>query len=59
MSNYGYPTPDEIEGKQVRLSQPYKGYGSGEVVRDYGDKVIVQLSSGKEVEVWRDEVDFD
>ena len=35
---------------------PYKGYSEGTVVGDFGNKIVVRLSSGKEVVEYRDEV---
>ena len=34
----------------------YKGYSEGTVVGDFGNKIVVRLSSGKEVVEYRDEV---
>ena len=34
----------------------YKGYTEGTVVGDYGNKIVVRLSNGKEIAEYRDEV---
>ena len=39
----------DIIGKSCTLLNPYKGYTEGTVVGDYGDRIIVSLTSGKEI----------
>ena len=39
----------DIIGKSCTLLTPYKGYTEGTVVGDYGDRIIVSLTSGKEI----------
>ncbi len=46
----------DIIGKSCILLTPYKGYTEGTVVGDYGDRIIVSLTSGKEISEYRDEV---
>lgn len=46
----------DIIGKSCTLLNPYKGYTEGTVVGDYGDRIIVSLTSGKEISEYRDEV---
>ena len=51
-----YEEESEIIGAQCTLLTPYKGYTEGTIVGDYGNKVIVCLTSGKEIVEYRDEV---
>ena len=51
---YEYEENSEIIG--AHLLTPYKGYSEGTVVGDFGNKIVVRLSSGKEVVEYRDEV---
>lgn len=46
----------DIIGKSCTLLNPYKGYTEGTIVGDYGNRIIVCLTSGKEVSEYRDEV---
>ena len=52
-------TASEIIGCFCTLVLPYKGHREGRVVMDYGTSLIVELTNGKEVEVFRDEVILD
>ena len=51
-----YEEDSEIIGLSCTLLTPYRGYTEGTIVGDYGNKVIVRLTSGKEIEEYRDEV---
>lgn len=53
---YEYEKDSEIIGAHCTLLTPYKGYTEGTVVGDFGNKIVVRLSSGKEVVEYRDEV---
>ncbi|WP_026367501.1 hypothetical protein [Bacteroides sp. 14(A)] len=53
---YEYEEESEIIGLSCTLLTPYKGYTEGTIVGDYGNKVIVRLTSGKEIVEYRDEV---
>lgn len=53
---YKYEEESEIIGLSCTLLTPYKGYTEGTIVGDYGNKVIVRLTSGKEIVEYRDEV---
>lgn len=54
---YEYEEDSEIIGAHCTLlTPPYKGYTEGTVVGDFGNKIVVRLSSGKEVVEYRDEV---
>ena len=55
---YEYEEDSEIIGAHCTLLTPYKGYTEGTVVGDFGNKIVVRLSSGKEVVEYRDEVIF-
>lgn len=48
----------ELIGASCELHVPYRGYSYATVVEDYGNELLVQLSSGKEITVYRDEVYF-
>ena len=53
---YEYEEDSEIIGAHCTFLTPYKGYTEGTVVGDFGNKIVVRLSSGKEVVEYRDEV---
>ena len=44
---YEYEKDSEIIGAHCTLLTPYKGYSEGTVVGDFGNKIVVRLSSGK------------
>lgn len=46
----------EIIGAHCTLLVPYKGCTEGTVVSDYGNKIVVCLSNGKEIAAYLDEV---
>ena len=46
----------DIIGCSCTLLTPYKGHTEGEVVGDYGNKIVVRLTNGKEGVEYRDEV---
>lgn len=48
----------EIIGVSCELHVSYKGYSYATVVEDYGYELLVQLSSGKEILVNKDDVHF-
>ncbi|MBP6170018.1 MAG: ribonuclease P [Bacteroides sp.] len=48
--------PSEIIGEYCTLIEDYKGYNVAEVVGDYGSQLVVKVSSGAEIVVYRDEV---
>ena len=54
MDNYN----SELIGASCELSVPYRGYSYATVVEDYGNELLVQISSGKEITVYKDEVYF-
>ena len=49
---YEYEEKSDIIGSPCSLMNPYKGYTEG----DYGNTVVVRLTSGKEIVEFRDEV---
>ena len=53
---YEYEENSENIGAHCTLLTPYKGYSEGTVVGDFANKIVVRLSSGKEVVEYRDEV---
>jgi len=53
---YGYEELTEIIGAYCSLIGAYRGYTEGTVVGDYGNELVVRLTSGKEIVVYRDEV---
>ena len=50
---YDIEEQSDIIGKMLN---PYKGYTEGTIVGDYGNRIIVCLTSGKEVSEYLDEV---
>ena len=54
MDNYD----SELIGASCELHVPYRGYSYATVVEDYGNELLVQLNSGKEITVYKDEVHF-
>ena len=50
---YEYEEKSDIIGSPMN---PYKGYTEGTIVGDYGNTVVVRLTSGKEIVEFRDEV---
>lgn len=53
---YKYEESTEIIGSYCPLVVPYKGCSDGTVVGDYGIELVVRLTNGKEIVVYRDEV---
>lgn len=53
---YDIEEQSDIIGKSCTLLNPYKGYTEGTIVGDYGDRIIVSLTSGKEISEYLDEV---
>ena len=53
---YEYEELTEINGAYCSLIVAYRGYTEGTVVGDYGNELVVRLTSGKEIVVYRDEV---
>lgn len=51
-----YDESTEIIGSYCSLIVPYRGYSDGTVVGDYGIELVVRLTNGKEIVVYRDEV---
>ena len=53
---YEYEEPSDIIGLLCTLLNPYKGYTEGTIVGDYGNTIVIRLTSGKEISECRDEV---
>ena len=53
---YVYEEPSDIIGLHCTLLNPYKGYTEVTIVGDYGNTIVVRLTSGKEISEYRDEV---
>lgn len=53
---YKYEESTEIIGSYCSLVVPYKDCSDGTVVGDYGIELVVRLTNGKEIVVYRDEV---
>ena len=53
---YEYEESTEIIGSYCSLVVPYRGYSDGTVVGDYGIELVIRLTNGKEIVVYRDEV---
>jgi len=54
MSNYN----SDIIGASCELETPWRGYRHATVIEDYGNQLLVQVTSGAEIMVYRDEVHF-
>ncbi|WP_455608361.1 ribonuclease P [Bacteroides rodentium] len=53
---YKNEEPSDIIGASCTLLEPYKGYTEGTIVGDFGNRVVIRLTSGKEITEYRDEV---
>lgn len=54
MNDYDYL--ETVVGCSCTLLIAYKGYTEGMVVEDFGNEVVVRLTSGKEVVEYKDDV---
>lgn len=46
-------------GRQYELITPWRGYHRGTIIAQTARGFIVQFSSGAEIEVYEDEIEFD
>lgn len=53
---YSMNEENSIIGTPCTLIEPYRGYTEGVVIGDYGNSLLIQLTNGKEISVYRDEV---
>lgn len=53
---YEYEESTEIIGSYCSFVVSYRDYSDGTVVGDYGIELVVRLTNGKEIVVYRDEV---
>lgn len=53
---YEYEESTEIMGSYCSLVVPHEGCSDGTVVSDFGIELVVRLTNGKEIVVYRDEV---
>ena len=53
---YGYDNETTLIGSACTLLHPYKGYSEGEVIDDYGLELLVRVTNGKELYVYKDEL---
>ena len=53
---YEYEESTEIIRSYCSLVVPYRGCSDGTVVGDYGIELVIRLTNGKEIVVYRDEV---
>ena len=53
---YNDDNNSEMIGAFCELMFPKKGHSNGIIVDDYGTEWLVQLTNGKEVPVYKDEV---
>lgn len=53
-----YPDFPEY-GIQVELITPWRGYHRGTIIQKTAKGFMVQVSSGAEIEVYEDEIEFD
>ena len=51
-----YEYESELLGESCELEPPWKGCRFVTIIEDYGKELLVQVSSGAEVTVLRDEV---
>lgn len=51
-----YQDMDTIVGCFCTLLYPFRGQTEGTVVEDMGTEIIVQLTNGKEISVYRDDL---
>ena len=56
MLMYGYENETTLIGSTCTLLHPYRGYSEGEIIDDYGLELLVRLTNGKELSVYRDEL---
>lgn len=56
---YGLYEDNSIIGAYCTLIVPYKGYTEGTIIDEYGAEILVRLTNGKELSVYRDEVIID
>ncbi len=54
-----YETDFSEYGQQCELVTPWRGYHRGTIVGRTAKGFIVQFSSGAEIEVYDDEIEFD
>ena len=53
---YDYDNETTLIGSACTLLHPYKGYFEGEIIDYYGLELLVRLTNGKELSVYRDEL---
>ena len=54
-----YETDFQEYGRQCELIKPWRGYHRGIIVGKTARGYIVQFSSGAEIDVYEDEIEFD
>lgn len=57
--NEYYDTDFPEFGKQCELIKPWRGYHRGTIIASTQRGFIIQFSSGAEIEVYPDEIEFD
>ena len=53
---YNEEEQSEIIGEHCTLLEDNNGYSVGEVIGDYGCQLVVRVSNGAEIMVYRDEI---
>jgi len=53
---YSNENETTLIGSSCTLLYPYKGYSEGEIIDDYGLELLVRLTNGKELSVYKDEL---
>lgn len=53
---YSIENETTLIGSSCTLLYPYKGYTEGEIIDDYGLELLVRLTNGKELSVYKDEL---
>ena len=53
---YSIENETTLIGSSCTLLYPYKGYTEGEIIDDSGLELLVRLTNGKELSVYKDEL---
>jgi hypothetical protein len=53
---YSFEDFATIVGAFCTFTTPYSGFTEGYITRDFGNEVVVQLTNGKELTVYRSDI---
>ena len=53
---YNEEETSDVVGMRCTLKESYRGYSEGEIIGDYGCRLLVKISSDAEILVYRDEI---